>query len=122
MTQPRLEVRGDSLTYVGLGIGALGLVVTVVGLGEKVTIGEIHPYTVLLLVGSARPCQTDTAQGIKIPKLALRCVFMVEEWLPCTERLFYRRWRQQCNDPTHNRFFLCITVGDTISLVHSRFR
>ena len=63
MTQPRLEVRGDSLTYVGLGIGALGLVVTVVGLGEKVTIGEIHPYTVLSLVGSARPCQTDTAQG-----------------------------------------------------------
>ena len=47
LTQPRLEVRGDSLTYVGLGIGALGLVVTVVGLGEKVTIGEIHPYTVL---------------------------------------------------------------------------
>ena len=64
LTQPRLEVRGDSLTYVGLGIGALGLVVTVVGLGEKVTLGEIHPYTVPLLVGSAHARQTQ----LKAPK------------------------------------------------------
>ena len=34
---PPVEVRGDTVTYVGLGIGALGLVLTVVGLGEKVT-------------------------------------------------------------------------------------
>ena len=34
---PPVEVRGDTVAYVGLGIGALGLVLTVVGLGEKVT-------------------------------------------------------------------------------------
>jgi len=36
-TAPTLPppVRGDTVTYVGLGIGALCLVVTVVGLGDK---------------------------------------------------------------------------------------
>ena len=37
LVPPPVEVRGDTVTYVGLGIGALGLVVTVVGLGDKVT-------------------------------------------------------------------------------------
>ena len=29
-------MKGDSWIYIGLGLGAVGLVVTVVGLGEKV--------------------------------------------------------------------------------------
>ena len=32
------EVRGDTITYIGLGLAAVGLVVTVVGLGDKVNI------------------------------------------------------------------------------------
>ena len=31
-------MKGDTWVYVGLGLGAVGLVVTVVGLGEKVTL------------------------------------------------------------------------------------
>ena len=27
---------------------------------------------------------------------------------PWTERIYYRRWSQQYNDPTHNRFSLCM--------------
>ena len=41
LVPPPVEVRGDTVTYVGLGIGALGLVVTVVGLGDKVTHSDI---------------------------------------------------------------------------------
>ena len=60
--------------------------------------GDIRRDTSLYcaLIGWISSCQTDTAQGTKIPKLALRCVFMVDEWLPCSERIFYRRWRQLC--------------------------
>ena len=29
-------------------------------------------------------------------------------WLPGTERIYYWRWRQQYNDFTFNRFFLCL--------------
>ena len=31
-----VEMKGDTWTYLGLGLGAVGLVVTVVGLGDKV--------------------------------------------------------------------------------------
>ena len=31
-------MKGDTWTYLGLGLGAVGLVVTVVGLGDKVFI------------------------------------------------------------------------------------
>ena len=37
---PPPEVRGDTVTYVGLGIGALGLILTVVGLGDKVRLSH----------------------------------------------------------------------------------
>ena len=33
-----VEMKGDTWTYLGLGLGAVGLVVTVVGLGDKVRI------------------------------------------------------------------------------------
>ena len=42
---PPPEVRGDTVTYVGLGIGALGLVLTVVGLGDKVRLPHCHTVT-----------------------------------------------------------------------------
>ena len=31
----KVEMKGDSWLYIGLGLGAVGLVVTVVGLGDK---------------------------------------------------------------------------------------
>ena len=39
--------------------------------------------------------------------------------LLCRERIYYRRWRQQYNNPTYNRFFLCLPTSVFTSLHES---
>ena len=35
-------------------------------------------------------------------------------WPLCRERIYYRRWRQQYNDCTHDRLFLCLPTYHSV--------
>ena len=42
--------------------------------------------------------------------LAFSYVFMAKDWLPCTERIYYRRWRQQYTDTFCAHLSSCLYV------------
>ena len=82
---------------------------------------EIHQDTVLWLVEIMVLLRqlSDAIRTQLKAFLAFCCVFITEGWLLRTERIYYRRWGQQYNDPTYNRFFHALQLQWISNLEYS---